>query len=304
MENTEFGAVPGASPAGASAPAPVPSPTSVKAAPGSGVLTVISLGAGVQSSALALMAAHGLIKPMPDCAIFADTRSEPDAVYEWLAWLEASLPFPVYRVSAGSLRGQILDGMAGIGRIDGRPPFFVAPGGMLNRQCTSDFEIDPIQRKVGELIGHKPGSRWPLSAVVEQWIGISTDEVQRAKPSRLSAIRHRFPLVEAGFSRSDCLAWFDSLLIPRPPRSACTFCPYHDDAYWRDLKRNDFESFAGAVLIDEAIRPGIGGGGEWFVHRSRTPLASVDFRTAEEAGQLAMFDEEGFAVECEGMCGV
>ena len=32
-------------------------------------LRVLSLGAGVQSTTLALMAAHGEIGPMPDCAI-------------------------------------------------------------------------------------------------------------------------------------------------------------------------------------------------------------------------------------------
>jgi len=33
---------------------------------------------------MALMAARGDITPMPDCAIFADTGWEPNAVYEWL----------------------------------------------------------------------------------------------------------------------------------------------------------------------------------------------------------------------------
>ena len=59
------------------------------------MLNVLSLGAGVQSSTLALMAAHGEIEPMPDCAIFADTGDEPKAVYEWLVWLETQLPFEV-----------------------------------------------------------------------------------------------------------------------------------------------------------------------------------------------------------------
>lgn len=48
---------------------------------------VISLGAGVQSTTMALMAAHGEIGPMPDCAIFADTQDEPPEVYDHLAWL-------------------------------------------------------------------------------------------------------------------------------------------------------------------------------------------------------------------------
>src|SRR5689334_16486787 len=67
------------------------------------MLNIISLGAGVQSSTMALMAAHGEITPMPDCAIFADTQAEPKTVYTWLDWLEPRLPFPVYRVTEGNL---------------------------------------------------------------------------------------------------------------------------------------------------------------------------------------------------------
>ena len=52
-------------------------------------LTVLSLGAGVQSTTMALMAAPGEINPMPDCAIFADTGWEPRAVYDHLAWLRS-----------------------------------------------------------------------------------------------------------------------------------------------------------------------------------------------------------------------
>src|SRR5258706_9144198 len=64
---------------------------------------IISLGAGVQSSTMALMAAAGEITPMPKCAIFADTQDEPASVYRWLDWLGKELPFPVYRVTAGKL---------------------------------------------------------------------------------------------------------------------------------------------------------------------------------------------------------
>ena len=65
-------------------------------------LRAISLGAGVQSTTMALLAAHGEIGPMPDCAIFADTGWEPKAVYEHLEWLMSGnvLPFPVHIVSA------------------------------------------------------------------------------------------------------------------------------------------------------------------------------------------------------------
>ena len=45
-------------------------------------LQILSLGAGVQSSTLALMAARGEITPMPDASVFADTQAEPPSA-EW-----------------------------------------------------------------------------------------------------------------------------------------------------------------------------------------------------------------------------
>lgn len=268
------------------------------------MLIIISLGAGVQSTTMALMAARGDIGPMPDAAIFADTGAEPNGVYQHLDQLERQLPFPVYRVSSGNLRDQILGAMAGSNRMDARPPFFTRSGGMLHRQCTQDFKIIPIVRKVRELLGLKKGARGPKTPMVEQWIGISRDESIRMKPSRLSYVKHRWPLIEAGMTRADCLRWSEERQYPRPPKSACTFCPYHDDHQWRDLKNNDPEAFAEAVAIDRAIRLGMPGpkrpkGDGWFVHRSLKPLEEVDLRTDAEAGQLNLFLNE-----CGGMCGV
>jgi hypothetical protein len=66
-------------------------------------VNIISLGAGVQSTVMALMSAKGDLPPC-DGAIFSDTGWEPKAIYAHLNWLENELPFPVYRVSNGSLR--------------------------------------------------------------------------------------------------------------------------------------------------------------------------------------------------------
>ena len=71
-------------------------------------LTVISLGGGVQSSVMALMASGGAFDRVPDCAIFADTRWEPPSVYEHVEWLAGQLRFPVYVVDNGrSLREDV-----------------------------------------------------------------------------------------------------------------------------------------------------------------------------------------------------
>ena len=48
---------------------------------------VISLGGGVQSTVMLLMAEREEITPLPSAAIFADTGWEPEYVYQHLSWL-------------------------------------------------------------------------------------------------------------------------------------------------------------------------------------------------------------------------
>lgn len=269
-------------------------------------LRVLSLGAGVQSTTLALMAAHGVVGPMPDCAIFADTAWEPKHVYEHLNWLEGLLPFPVHRVSAGNLRDTI-----GATRPKGNflvldIPVYVAtdghPGGMTNRSCTRDYKIVPIQRKVRELVG-LTRKRAPKTPIVEQWIGISLDETIRMKPNREAWIKSRWPLIENRMSRNDCLRWMERNGYPEPKKSSCIGCPYHSDNEWRGV-RSDPDAWADAIEIDRRLRSKPKGafrlkGDHLYLHRSCKPLEEVDLSTSEERGQLNLFLNE-----CEGMCGV
>ena len=264
------------------------------------VLNVLSLGAGVQSTTMALMAAHGEIEPMPDCAIFADTGAEPQHVYDQLDLVEANVPFPVYRVMEG-------DGLekAPIRAINGArfagPPFYCESdkgGGMLRRQCTREFKITPIQQKVRELLGLEKGQRGPKEVAVSQWIGISMDEIIRMKPNPTKWILNRWPLVEMQMYRYDCLRWMDEHGFEEPKKSACYFCPYTDNSSWQNMMDHDPESFEKAVEMDELIRQGVKGTTEkLYLHRSMKPLKDCDFDPDRD--QFDLFDED-----CEGMCGV
>ena len=268
-------------------------------------LRLISLGAGVQSSTMALLAAHGEIKPMPDGAIFADTGAEPKAVYDHLEWLQSGvLPFPVHVVTAGSLKDHVAAERP-LGRflkVD-IPAFVLNPdgkrGGLINRSCTRDFKITPIRRKVREMLGIQ-GKLSPTTVVAEQWIGISMDEAQRMKPSREAWVANRWPLIELRMSRQDCLSWMRRHKYPEPPKSSCTFCPFHSDNEWRALTPDEFEE---AAQVDDRLRSrppeAYRTKGILFLHRSCKPLREVDLSTPEDRGQLNMFGNE-----CEGMCGV
>lgn len=253
-------------------------------------LQVISLGAGVQSSTMALMAAHGEITPMPDCAIFADTQAEPAAVYEHLVFLKERLPFPVYTVTKGSLYAHEM----GADMRDSKHPVLVPyrtlnPDGTVGlgrKQCTDHYKRTPIDRKLREL-------REGGEATV--WIGISTDEASRMKPAKEKYKTHRWPLIEQNMTRGHCLEWMAAHNYPTPPRSACIFCPFKGPAEWREMEKTDFDK---ACDFDDGIRKK-GGDRDLFVWREPIPLREADFRSAEDMGQQSLFQND-----CEGMCGV
>ena len=265
------------------------------------MLNIISLGAGVQSSTMALMAAHGEIGPMPDFAIFADTQWEPLGVYEWLEWLETKLPFPVLRVTAGSIREAVLTNSNTTGGKFSAVPYFTENRGMGRRQCTREYKIEPIRQKIRELLNVKKYKHGPKNIAVQQWIGISTDEIQRMKHSQDRYIQNRFPLIEQNISRSDCLFWMEKNGYPMPSKSSCIGCPYHTDNQWRDMRDNDPVSWADAVLVDQVMRQTIPVASvrpKEYMHASCIPLNAVDFSTKKSMGQLSFLDE------CDGMCGV
>jgi hypothetical protein len=182
-------------------------------------MRVISLGAGVQSTTMALMAAHGELGPMPDCAIFADTGWEPKAVYTHLEKLRAALPFPVHIVSQGNIRSDLMARQNSTGQRFASVPWFTANGGMARRQCTAEYKIQPVRRKLRELLGYEKGQRIPPNSV-DVWIGISTDEIQRMKDSRDKWQTHVWPLIDARMSRQDCLRWLGERGWSAP-KSAC-----------------------------------------------------------------------------------
>ena len=270
-------------------------------------LRVLSLGAGVQSTVLALMADRGEYGlPKPDFAIFADTGWEPKAVYGHLEWLKEELSFEVVRVENGNIRENILAGILPNNSSHLGIPAFIrnedGSAGILRRQCTAHYKMDPIHWYLRDYLELVPRRRAPKGKQVEMWLGISVDEQARQKPSQEEWITKRYPLLENNLSRAQLQKWFDSNYPGRTlPKSSCVGCPYHDDSLWKSLKENSPEEFQDAVFIDTALRnlPNLKGlvDGDIYLHQSRKPLVEVDFSEVPSYEDI-MLDE------CEGVCGV
>jgi hypothetical protein len=253
-------------------------------------IRVLSLGAGVQSTTLALLSAEGRL-PKLDAAIFADTGWEPQTVYDHLSQLErvlAGAGIACYRAQQGDLRAEALDAAH---RFVSIPLHVRTPAGraMGQRQCTSQYKLRPIRRKVRELLGAASPDflRVPKGRVCELWIGFSTDEIERVSDNGVPGyLQQRYPLLDLGMDRGDCLRWLRSRGWTSVAKSACIGCPYNGNRRWRELRDNYPAEWADVVAFDEAIRhpPGMPASYTGFLHRSLLPLtvAPVDRVTSAE----------------------
>ena len=254
-------------------------------------LKILSLGWGVQSWTLAAMAALGEI-PMPDYAVHADTTHEMAGTYahaeKWTPWLEE------HGVKVRTLKAENtgpVGGRTSLEKVQYRikPPVFTknlltGEVGQLNRQCTQDWKIAPLHRLARSIVGKTSPE------CVEMMMGISLDEWQRMKTSRQKYIKHVYPLVDRRLNRSYCVAWLAEHGLDVPPKSACTFCPYHSKDAWKRIKQADGSDWAEAVAIDEQVRAygkAMGREFEMFVHNSGLPLEEA-VRIPEDFGATQM----------------
>ena len=256
------------------------------------MMKVISLGVGVQSTAMYLMSSLGRID-RADHAIFADPGAELPRTYEILEllqdWAKYNNGIPIHVTDEKNLYKDILNQKNSTGHRFASIPAFTEHGGMIRRQCTKEYKIDPVIKKIRDLHGLKPNKHMPKTQV---WLGISMDEIQRMKVSQLPRVDYHYPLIENRMSRGDCIRLFEELEFPVPPKSSCVFCPYHSDKNWKELKKVYPESWDLAIEVDESIRDMSQRGMKEpiFIHRSCAPLEDVEFADQQELFMC----EEGF----------
>lgn len=270
------------------------------------LFTVLNLGGGVQSSTIAEQIAEG-DWPKPDAVIFADTGDELRDTYDQIEYLFdrlSSVGVECYTVSVGNI---VEDAMSG-GRFVAMPLYTDRDGkrGIMRRQCTGNYKIVPIEKKTRELLLERD---WALVAsdgsirvkrgtIVERWLGISTDEVQRMSHDNRQYVRNRWPLIEQRMSREDCVKYLQERGLPLPTRSACRICPYHGKSYWRWLRDERPEDWKHVLEFDKFLRSdnannriGATADGDLYLSPDCVPLDEVVLVDSVK-GQLRLFDDD------------
>lgn len=277
-------------------------------------MKIISLGLGVQSTALYYMSSLGEL-PRVDFAIFVDLGREKRKTYDYLEfllnWQLENNGLPIAVVQRKNLFKDLLNSENSRGKRFSSIPAYTkgedGEEGMLRRQCTGEYKIAQVDQLIRIIYGLQPRQR---NIPTEIWKGISLDEIERlAIPQEAwktqvypfcgyeTSLKKSNELLSWGrrMTRNDIEKWYTDHSLPIPPKSSCVFCPYTSDATWKKMKTEDPEDFADAVLVDRAIRDSSKKGinSPIFLHKSCRPLEEIDF--PDKASDL-------WGGECSGEC--
>lgn len=246
-------------------------------------LNILSYGAGTPSTTLALMscqnARHGPPYPIPevpiyDAVIFCDLHSEPSWVYAQATFVakacrEVNIPF--YWLGT-DLYGDFTRNF-GYARTASIPFWTLGEDGKkgrMPRQCTYDYKIKIIEKFVRyELLRYRPRERTLQLDKHAHAIhmGIMWEERRRTKESKQTLFVNHYPLVEMGWTRTECYAYNKIVWGLVTKASCCLFCPYHTNYFYHYIREHEPECYARALQVDTLVE----------THQARPPLRSKLF---------------------------
>jgi hypothetical protein len=230
--------------------------------------TVWSCGGGVQSTAIAALICAGKL-PKPDYSIITDVGYEKSATFEYVKGhmiprlTEAGVLLNIVRTTDYA-DNTIMDAEGYV-----RIPAFQR----LNEKDSAKFQTHCSGRWKAAVARKWMREQGITKAI--NWIGISLDEAHRARPSTLQWVDLRYPLIDMGIRREDCLWLIAQHGWPRPPRTSCYICPLQEDGSWLRTRQQYPEDWSRAVAIEQQIQslnPNV------YLHRSCVPLPEVRFK--------------------------
>lgn len=270
------------------------------------------MGGGVQTSTIAEMMVEGVLPPA-DLAIFADTGNESVETYKQIDYLKDRLGEIDVDLVTGrrSIWGIHQDAFSG-DRFASIPLFVKQNGsrGQLRRQCTREYKVDVVERILRNYMvdldlatrfdrGGNDYIRRNDGVQVDLLLGITTDEILRMKDNPIPWIQNRFPLIDRGMSRSDCLLYLDQNGFPVPPKSSCLICPYRRIEEYVEMKESSPTEFQQVVKFDRRIRDALPRiDGDVYLTEDLIPIEDAVVGYRNRPRQTSFLDE------CSGMCGV
>lgn len=271
-------------------------------------MKILSCGAGMQSTALALMSCenkkygdnrHPLV-PIYDAILFCDLGEEPRWVYDQVYFIQSAceeVGIDFY-VLESDLYSHYMDKF-GHSRVVSIPFWSVdedGKKGKMMRNCTLEFKINIMQKFVRmNLLGYKKGQRTKQEDMKahEMHLGFSIEEKKRCRDNPHKMFVNKFPLCELGLERKDNYAYIKDVWGLETKASACNFCPFHRNYFFRHLKNNYQEEYGKLIELDNLLedgQPNTKIRSKLYISRSRKRIKDL---SDEECDDKETFDYKG-----------
>lgn len=254
----------------------------------------------MQSTALALMACEnkqkGLVNPQVpvyDAIIFCDLGCEPPWVYSQVDFIASACEcfgIPFY-VLITDLYDDYIQNF-GNRRVVSVPFWSVGEDGKkakMTRHCTIDYKILAIQKFFKyTLLGYRKYERIkPVDREAhEMHIGFSSEEKQRIFDSKHPMLVNRFPLIEMGLQRKDNYKYILEVWGLDTKASACAFCPFHRNYFFKYIKENCKKLYDNVMRLDEVLeskQENTSIKSKLFISRSRKRLSELTDADCDDA---------------------
>lgn len=256
-------------------------------------MKILSFGAGMQSTALALMSCENAVQvpapyplvPVYDAVIFCDLGLEPP-------WVKAQMEFTKRACENAGIPFYVLDTPLykdftenfGERRAISIPWWTLGNDGhksKMPRNCTIDYKVDRISKFVRwELLRYRKGQRLRPEDVKghEMHMGFSAEEARRCKESKSPMFVNKFPLVDMGLTRADNYKYILEEWGLNTKASACAFCPFHKNFFYQYIRENEPETYQAVVGVDHLLRdknPKPPMDSDLFISRSRKRIEDL-----------------------------
>lgn len=178
------------------------------------MVTVISYGGGVQSTALVVLAMRerwAIDEIVHVDLVDAESPRTREYVDYFRRWLRDGYGRDITVIERNMYR-DMLDSP------EFTPvPWRAADGSfILRRQCTRQYKVAPLQRYLYDKYDGR----------ISLMLGISVDEYHRMRDSSAARIVHVYPLVDARLTRWQCRDIIERAGLAVPWKSSCWFCPF------------------------------------------------------------------------------
>lgn len=210
-------------------------------------MNIVSYGGGTNSTAMLIECQKRGVKV--DLILFADTGGEKPHTYNYVklfsSWLVNNGMPEIITVKRVRANGEVLTLEQNCLEQSMLPS--IAYG---FKSCSLKFKVQPQDKFVNNYPPAK--AVWTAGEKITKFIGYDTDESHRSQKNHDDEkYEYKYPLIQWGMSRKDCIESIQSVGLCLPGKSACYYCPSSNKSEIKQLAQVYPDLMGRAIAMEQ-----------------------------------------------------